>query len=256
MPMSGPTFGWDRIDFVVVHWPGHNGVPAGGQAVADLLRRNHESSVANKGYSHYYNVMVDRMGETWEVRGDTFQNAANAPAAFNRVSFSIQVMANLDGETSPAQDAALADLIAQVRALRPSVTVLPHTDGVKHFASATRTVCCGPIAVRVRSGEFDPPTPEPEPEPVEPPPPPTFEEELMIPAVAKTTDGAWLAQFTFRGPVWKVGPTADHDVTAEEVIGRGGGHIYDVVSRRVLSTWSAIPAAVPTVDARTLLKAA
>lgn len=59
----------------------------------------------------------------------------------------------------------------------------------------------------------------------------------MIAAIAKTTDGAYLAQFEFRGPIYTVGDTDAHDVTQAEVFGRGAGKAYDIVGRTVVS-WS------------------
>lgn len=78
-------------------------------------------------------------------------------------------------------------------------------------------------------------TPEPPPPPPPDPPPTTTQEDLMLPAIAKTTDGANLAQFTFRGPIYTVGDSDAHDVTQAEVFGRGGGKAYNIVDRNIVS---------------------
>lgn len=161
--ITGPAFNWDRIDFVVIHYPGHGGVPDGdpGENANDLpgfIRRSQEAAVRTRGYSYYYGILVDWLGGTWEVRGDTFQNAANAPSAFNQRSIAIQAMIDVGDTTTEYADAAIADLVAQIRAIRPNVKVIPHQDGVKHFANATATACCGsPLIAKVRSGLFEQP---------------------------------------------------------------------------------------------------
>lgn len=78
---------------------------------------------------------------------------------------------------------------------------------------------------------------EPVPVPTPPPVPPTPQETTMIAAIGKCTDGAYLAQFEFRGPIYTVGPEAAHDVTQAEVFGRGAGKAYDIVNGDVVS-WS------------------
>lgn len=174
--MSAPTFpAWSAIDLVIIHWPGGNGVPVSGDPnrVLQFVRNQQANSVRSRGYNLGYSTSVDWLGRRIEIRGDRNRNAANAPAALNARSFSIQVLTNLDGATTPAQDDGIRDLVAQVFARAPICQVIPHRDGPQFEAGATATACCGDLlAARVHAGDFNPGTtptpPQPEPEPEEP----------------------------------------------------------------------------------------
>lgn len=175
--MSSPSFpAWSAIDLVIIHWPGGNGVPVSGNP-DDVLRfvRNQQSwSRSSRGYNLGYSTSVDWLGRRIEIRGDRNRNAANAPAALNARSVSIQVLVNLDGRTTAAQDDGIRDLVAQVFTRAPVCQVIPHRDGPQFEAGATATACCGDLlAGRVHNGDFNPgatPTPPrpPQPDPEDP----------------------------------------------------------------------------------------
>jgi hypothetical protein len=96
------------------------------------------------------------------------------------------------------------------------------------------------------------------------PAPPTSLEDDMIPAVAKTTNGPYLAQFGFRGPILTMGSVAaGHQVDTAEVFGRGDGRAFDVVSGTVVSwsptspgSWAALKPSVTVERARQLMMGA
>lgn len=96
------------------------------------------------------------------------------------------------------------------------------------------------------------PTPPPVPEPPPVPPPSDLEVETMLPAIGKTTDGSFLAQFAFRGPIYKMGDSPAHDVKQSEVFGRGGGQAFDIVGQAIVNPgeWSAVKAVETSAQVR------
>lgn len=98
--------------------------------------------------------------------------------------------------------------------------------------------------------------------PTPPPPDVTIEEDMMLAAVCKTknpngTAGPHLAQFAFRGPVYRMGDTDAHDVTPAEVFGRGGSKAFDIGTGRVVSwsvdspgSWAAVKPTLTEAQAR------
>lgn len=101
------------------------------------------------------------------------------------------------------------------------------------------------------------PAPPPPPAPPPVPQPPTQEADTMLPAIGKTTDGAYLAQFGFRGPVYTVGDSPAHDVRSSEVFGRGGGRAFEIVTQAIVNPagFSAIKATKTGAEVRALMKA-
>lgn len=175
-PVDGPAFNWDTIDFFVVHWPGHDGVPDGDIGdrtdIAAYIRNTHHGYLDDprRGYSLGYSSFADYLGGTWECRGDTFRAASNAPQAFNRRAFSCNYLTDLDGNHTPQGVAAVNDLIAQVRERRPHVKVVPHRDGPLYVEGATPTQCPGnKIAALIANGTIGA-APAPPPSPSAPPP--------------------------------------------------------------------------------------
>jgi hypothetical protein len=163
-PVSGPAFDWNRIDFVVVHWPGHDGVPDGdiGEStdIARYICNTHHGYLSNRGYSLGYSSAVDYLSGTWEIRGDTFRAASNAGGGgeFNARTFSIWYLTDLDGNTTSQGIAGVNDLIGQVRARRPNVKVIGHRDGTSIYSDATATSCpSNPIYTLVHNGTIGAP---------------------------------------------------------------------------------------------------
>lgn len=99
------------------------------------------------------------------------------------------------------------------------------------------------------------PVPTPEPPPPTPQPPSSQENDTMLPAMGKTTDGAYLAQFSFRGPIYTVGDSPAHDVKVSEVFGRGGGQIFEIVGHAIVNPneWAAVKATKTGAQVRALM---
>ncbi|HEX5015989.1 MAG TPA: peptidoglycan recognition family protein [Actinomycetes bacterium] len=153
--------GWGAIDLIIIHWPGVNGVPVSGDQhkVLEYLQsqqRNYRND-PNRGYNLGYSSAVDWLGRRFQVRGEDCKNAANAPSALNGRSFSIEVLTNLDGHMTPAQDDGVRNLVGQVLSLAPRAEVIGHRDGPKYVTGATATACPGDLIYgRIQAGEFNP----------------------------------------------------------------------------------------------------
>src|SRR5690606_22633907 len=110
-------FSWPNIDVIVMHYrgSGNNPVP---KDVAAYLRASQRSYLTSRGYSLGYNtVVVSDLGHpddgvSWEVRGERFRSAANAPQALNVRAFTIQVCQVDNAPLTPKAVAAIRDLVA------------------------------------------------------------------------------------------------------------------------------------------------
>ena len=268
-PVTGPTFDWSTIEWVVIHYTAAINLPDGdmGEFAYQLppYLRAVQREYLRRGYSIGYNAAVDWLGGDWELRGDTFKCAANADREDtiesphdtggdeNARTFAILMLVDGQDAATPLAAAKVRGLVAQIRDHAPNaVVVLGHRD-------IDQTQCPGTgLYAQIKAGVFEP-SDEPAPIPA-PQPPPVTQEHDMIPAIAKTTDGAYLAQFSFRGPILTVGDTAQHDVTQAEVFGRGAGKAYDIVNRKVVTwaidspgSWAAVPETHTKAQVRALM---
>lgn len=129
----------------VIHYPG-GGNPPTGAGVPAYLRQIQSSYLSSRGYSIGYNWGVSQDGARWEIRGDDFNNAANAgrkvAGNFNDVSQSIFVMvSNQDAATPTAVDS-----INSIIATQPDWDVIVHGD-------VDYTQCAGAgLTAQVREG--------------------------------------------------------------------------------------------------------
>ena len=143
-PVSGPApKGTPRT--WVIHYPGGGSAPMGA-AVAPYLRGIQAHYLSSRSYSIGYNWGTAQDGSEWEIRGDDFNNAANAgkkvPGNFNDVSQSIFVM--VAGE-DPASPKAVETINARI-ATHPDWDVIVHGD-------VDYTSCAGRGLIdQVRSG--------------------------------------------------------------------------------------------------------
>lgn len=165
VPVTGPKFNWDRIDQIVIHYPG---APPSWRVPADVaghIRSSHESYVKNRGYSYGYNFVVVSQpghpldGTSWEVRGDTFRCAANA--GVNDRSIAIQVTQQADQPPTPAAVAGVQRLVAQIqRQAWRKLRIVGHNES----GGTTATSCPGRgLQQAVDAGQFWPPPPPPTP---------------------------------------------------------------------------------------------
>ena len=131
----------------VVHYPGGGSYePLTDEQVIAYLRAVQNDYLTKRGYSIGYSVGFSQSGSKWEIRGDDFNNAANAgrkvSGNFNHVSRSLFVMV---GHAQPATPAAVA-AINEVIATEPTWNVIIHGD-------VDWTACCGAgLIVQVRAG--------------------------------------------------------------------------------------------------------
>lgn len=141
VPLTGPSFEWSDVDLFVIHYAGVANTPDGDPTdgtVESWLRNTHAYYVRERGYSLGYSVAVDWRGMSWEIRGETYECAANRYV--NGRSFAAILVT--DGQDA-ASHAAIAEsnwLIAQARtavAPRP-LTVLGHWQTtVRPYTSST-----------------------------------------------------------------------------------------------------------------------
>ena len=149
----------------VVHYPWSRVAPATFIQIIAFLRAIQADYERRRGYSIGYSFGVSQAGSAWDIRGDDFNNAANAgkkvPGNFNHVSRSILVMVADAGPASPKAVATVNALIAT----EPTWNVIIHGD-------VDYTPCCGVgIIHQVRTGiigqqDGPPPPPPPPPPPV------------------------------------------------------------------------------------------
>ena len=177
-PVSGPAprgvpHTW------VIHYPGGPG-GVEGTAVPSYLRGIQSHYLASRGYSIGYNWGVAQDGSRWEIRGDLYNNAANAgrkvEGNFNDVSQSIFVMVDEQDAASPKAVASINSIIAT----HPDWDVIVHSD-------VDYTSCAGlGLTAQVRAGVIGQGV-APPPEPPQPPRPPVpeEEEEIMIAYIAQ-----------------------------------------------------------------------
>jgi peptidoglycan hydrolase-like protein with peptidoglycan-binding domain len=132
----------------VIHYPGSPSSyePKTNSEVISYLRNIQESYVSKRGYSLGYSYGVSQAGSAWEIRGEDFNNAANAgrkvEGNFNDVSKSILVMVG-------GKEAASVKAVAKINALiatQPTWKVIIHGD-------VDYTSCCGAGLIhQVRTG--------------------------------------------------------------------------------------------------------
>lgn len=187
-PVSGPTFNWDTIEWVVLHYTAAIDLIDGdlGEFVDDLpayLRAIHRDYLNRQpnGYSIGYNAAVDWLGGTWELRGDTFKAAANAnpskPGDENAKTFAILMLVDGQDAATPLAAAAVRGLVAQIRSQRPKVIVLGHRD-----VDATQCPGLG-VYAQINAGVFEPDVTPPPPDP-----PPVQEDEMKLYLVRSQTN--------------------------------------------------------------------
>lgn len=117
-----------------------------GAAIGTYLRTINEAYVRTRGYSIGYNWGVGQDGSRWTIRGDDFNNAANAgkkvEGNFNDVSQSIFVMV-------ADQDAATPEAVASINSI---IATHPDWDVIVH-SDVDYTSCAGAgLTAQVRAG--------------------------------------------------------------------------------------------------------
>jgi hypothetical protein len=170
---ASDRFEWSDVDLFVIHYPGGNELPTGDPTDGDFarhLRASHNDYLVNRGYSYGYNAVIDWRGESWEVRGEDFECAANKYV--NGRSFAVQLVVDRKDPATQAQVDATNRMYAQACASAGrTLKILGHWQTtVKPYTSNTApgTDCPGAgIFAQIQAGAFGMPKPTPPPTPPE-----------------------------------------------------------------------------------------
>lgn len=214
---SGSKMSKAAVTDLVVHYPGHDNLPASQSAVPARLRSEQDFYLRKSSpYDLGYNWVIDPWGGVWEVRGWEWRNAANGsqrPSNWNAVSVSVQFQTRLDGRPTVAQLDAFVQLYNEAtKVFGRRLNVYGHGEGrSRGFSDATVTSCPGPVLVKacvdavVSAGKSEPAQPKPSPSP--------------SPAPAVAPDDAVLLYRVLPGDTyWNVARTVSAGkVTAERV---------------------------------------
>ena len=176
-PVTGPA-PKGKLAKIFFHWPGSNVIADNFEASCASLRQMQASYLANRGYSLGYSWAISRDGFAIEVRGDEFNNAANAGRKVegnaNHTSRSILMFNGIDQKqnvTAKQIDAVHELFRAKGYGHLPQFV---HSD-------VDYTGCAGPaVTAAVRSGVFVPGTPPVDPTPPPTNPPPVEGEDVLI----------------------------------------------------------------------------
>jgi len=167
--ITGPAITWHTIDTVVIHYTAADNLIDGDPGESydrldEYMRAMQTSYVTNRGYSLGYNVAVDYLGNTWEIRGTDIRCAANK--GHNEHTWAILMLVDGASPANQAQVAATRRLVAHAAQMagRPLSIV-----GHGQLAGAA-TACPGVgLRAQITAGVFTP----------QPPPPPTEDDDTM-----------------------------------------------------------------------------
>ena len=158
MPVTGPAFQPARVEAVVIHYTAADNLIDGdpGEHASNLpayLRAMQRDYVTNRGYSVGYNVAVDWLGGSWEIRGVDFRCAANK--GHNERTFAILVLVDGNDMATTQASAAIRRLVAEVEALcKRTLTIVGHGQ-LRDPNAATQCPGSG-LRSQVALGEFSP----------------------------------------------------------------------------------------------------
>lgn len=120
----GRRFGSSRPDGIVLHWPG-TPRPIRPERVAEALRSWQDYHMRDRGWRDIaYNHAVDQLGRVWALRGVHLESAANGSSDANARFAAVLLIVAEGEEPSPAMVAATRDLLAYLRRVHPSATLL------------------------------------------------------------------------------------------------------------------------------------
>jgi hypothetical protein len=173
LPFTGPEFEWSDVDLFVIHYPGGDELPTGDpgetpEQFARHLRASHNDYLTNRDppYSYGYSAVIDWRGESWEVRGEDFECAANKYV--NGRSYAVQLVVDRKDPATAAQVDATNRMYAEAcRSAGRELKILGHWQTtVKPYTSSTNpgTDCPGAgIFAQIQAGRFGRTAPTPPP---------------------------------------------------------------------------------------------
>jgi hypothetical protein len=158
LPVAGPAFIPTRVDTVVIHYTAADDLIDGdpGEHADDLpayLRAIQRDYVTSRGYSIGYNVAVDWLGGSWELRGSDFRCAANK--GHNEHTFAILVLVDGNDMATPQAAAEIRRIVGELEALcRRELAIVGHGQLTNPNAA---TACPGSgLRAQIALGEFSP----------------------------------------------------------------------------------------------------
>ncbi len=232
VPVAGPAFIPTRVDSAIVHYTAADDLIDGdpGESADDLpayLRAIQRDYVTSRGYSIGYNVAVDWLGGSWELRGTDFRCAANK--GHNEHTFAILVLVDGNDMATPQAAAEIRRIVGELEALcRRELAIVGHGQLTNPNAA---TACPGSgLRAQIALGEFSPRWSPPVvvPPPVEiPTPVPTPTEDdpmfyLTSPQPGTLPDLSWYA-----GKTYGISSVAD----AEQFLAVGAKRMYPSVAQ-------------------------
>lgn len=168
-PVDGPAMDLLALQYIVIHYNGDTEDFDGDDDVYtddDFARRLQDSQhyyLGSRGYSYGYNTVVAPDGDAWEVRGTTFQSAANGCEEVNVPGYAIQVPTSTpDTPPTDAQILGVRQAVARIRAevvragSREHLELVGHCD-VRPLCDGSGTSCPGDaLYAALLAGELEP----------------------------------------------------------------------------------------------------
>jgi hypothetical protein len=169
-PVTGPLMVWRNVDTIAIHYTAADNLIDGdpGEHASNLpayMRSMQSAYLSSRGYSLGYNVSVDWLGGSWEIRGVDIRCAANK--GWNERTFAILMLVDGDDMATTHAAAEVRRIVAECERLAGRVL------RIAGHGEIGATACPGSgLRAQITIGEFSPrwnPAPPPPP-PVLPPP--------------------------------------------------------------------------------------
>jgi hypothetical protein len=186
-PVTGPLMVWRNVDTIAIHYTAADNLIDGdpGEHASNLpayMRSMQSAYLSSRGYSLGYNVSVDWLGGSWEIRGVDIRCAANK--GWNERTFAILMLVDGDDMATTHAAAEVRRIVAECERLAGRVL------RIAGHGEIGATACPGSgLRAQITIGEFSPrwnPAPPPPP-PVLPPVPP-LEVTKMLTIVGNDDD--------------------------------------------------------------------
>jgi hypothetical protein len=168
-PVTGTAMNLLALRYITIHYNGATQDLDGADGVyqdadfAEILRGMQSSYRSTRGYSLGYNSAIAPDGDEWEIRGLTFQNAANGCSDVNIPGYAIQVtLPYPDAEPTDAQIFGARLAISHVRDIARAAGNTDHLElnghgDVRALCGDGGTACPGEaLRELIASGGLDP----------------------------------------------------------------------------------------------------
>jgi hypothetical protein len=185
-PVTGPLMVWRNVDTIAIHYTAADNLIDGdpGEHASNLpayMRSMQSAYLSSRGYSLGYNVSVDWLGGSWEIRGVDIRCAANK--GWNERTFAILMLVDGDDMATTHAAAEVRRIVAECERLAGRVL------RIAGHGEIGATACPGSgLRAQITIGEFSPrwnPAPPPPPPVL---PPPTVEESFKMLTIVGNDD--------------------------------------------------------------------